>query len=127
MNYRHQIIHGALGIPRAVSPLLRRHLRFAFHSEPAQSAERLARTPSKLRSNTLADQSKNDTNKLNSAVVDRTWLGVLAFSAIAVVVVLTIAVIANLAIGRIIHWDIVSVLGTIGFVFLTIGRKFKSI
>ncbi|MBT5892356.1 MAG: hypothetical protein HN926_02400 [Chloroflexi bacterium] len=47
--------------------------------------------------------------------------------AIAVVVVLTIAVIANLAIGRIIHWDIVSVLGSIGFVFLTIGRKFKSI
>ena len=64
---------------------------------------------------------------MNSAVADRTWLGALAFSVIAVSVVLTIAVVANLAIGRIVHWDIVSVLAVIGFVFLTVGRRFKSI
>jgi hypothetical protein len=34
---------------------------------------------------------------------------------------------ANLALGRVIHWDIVSVLGAICFVFLTIGRKFRTI
>ncbi len=79
------------------------------------------------RSNTLADQSKNKTKKMNSADVNRNWVGALAFSVIAVAVVLTIAVVANLAIGRVIHWDIVSVLGTIGFVFLTVGRKFKTI
>lgn len=41
--------------------------------------------------------------------------------------VLTVAVVVDLAIGRVIHWDIVSVLGTIGFVFLTVGRKYKTI
>ena len=46
---------------------------------------------------------------------------------IAVAVVLAVAVVANLAIGRIIHWNIVSVLAVIGFTFLTIGRRFKTI
>jgi hypothetical protein len=54
-------------------------------------------------------------------------MGALTFSAIAVAAVLTVAVIVNLAIGRVIHWDIVSVLGAVGFVFLTIGRKFRTI
>jgi hypothetical protein len=52
---------------------------------------------------------------------------VLVFSAVAVALVLTVAVVVDLAIGRVIHWDIVSVLGTIGFVFLTVGRKYKTI
>ena len=107
-----------------------RYFGDTYHFHLRQSgfpADSRAQTPSKLRSNTLANQSKNNTNKVNSAVAYRTWLGALAFSAIAVAVVLTIAVVANLAIGRVIHWDIVSVLGTIGFVVLTIGRKFKSI
>ena len=64
---------------------------------------------------------------MNSADVNRNWVGALAFSVIAVAVVLAVAVVANLAIVRVIHWDIVSVLGTIGFVFLTVGRKFKTI
>lgn len=46
---------------------------------------------------------------------------------LAVAIVLSVAVIANLAIGRVIHWDIVTVLGSIGLVFLTIGRRFKTI
>ena len=49
------------------------------------------------------------------------------FAAVAVAIVLTVAVVANLAIGRIIHWEIVTVLGVIGFIFLTIGRKFKTV
>ena len=49
------------------------------------------------------------------------------FAAVAVMVVLAIAVLANLAIGRVIHWNIVSVFAVIGFVFLTIGRKYKTI
>lgn len=90
-------------------------------------AKRRAPTTLDQRSNTLADQSKNNTKKMNSTDVNRSWVGALAFSVIAVTVVLTIAVIANLAIGRVIHWEIASVLGTIGFVFLTVGRKFKTI
>jgi len=57
----------------------------------------------------------------------RSWIRASSFAAIAVTVVFTIAVIANLAIGRVIHWDIVTILGSVGFVFLTIGRKYKSI
>ncbi|MCH7984496.1 MAG: hypothetical protein IIC28_11070 [Chloroflexi bacterium] len=49
------------------------------------------------------------------------------FAAIAVVLVLAVAVVANLVVGRIIHWNIVSVFAVIGFVFLTIGRKYKTI
>jgi hypothetical protein len=54
-------------------------------------------------------------------------LGAIIFAAIVVAIVLSVAVVANLAIGRIIHWDIVTVLGSIGFVFLTIGRRFKTV
>ena len=54
-------------------------------------------------------------------------MGSVAFAAIAVAVVLAVAVIANLAVGRVIHWNIVSVFGVIGFVFLSIGRKYKTI
>jgi len=35
--------------------------------------------------------------------------------------------VANKAVGRVIHWDIVVVLGVIGFIFLTIGRKFRTV
>ena len=49
------------------------------------------------------------------------------FAAIAVALVLAVAVGANLAIGRIIHWNIVSVFAVIGFVFLAIGRKYKTV
>jgi len=41
--------------------------------------------------------------------------------------VLAVAVVANLAIGRVIHWDIVTVLGFTGFLFLTIGRKYITV
>ena len=40
---------------------------------------------------------------------------------------MAIAVGANLALRRIIHWNIVSVFAIIGFVFLAIGRKYKTI
>jgi hypothetical protein len=35
--------------------------------------------------------------------------------------------VANKSIGRVIHWDIVVVLGVIGFIFLTVGRKFLTV
>ena len=57
----------------------------------------------------------------------RSLISALGFSAVAIAAVLTFAVMANLALGRVIHWDIVSVLGAIGLVFLTIGRKFRTI
>ncbi len=36
---------------------------------------------------------------------------------------LTVAIVANKSIGRVIHWDIVVVLGAIGFIFLTVERS----
>ena len=57
----------------------------------------------------------------------RGWGVSVAFAALAVVAVLTLAIVANLAIGRIIHWNIVSVFGIVGFVFLAIGRKYRTI
>jgi hypothetical protein len=83
------------------------------------------------RSDTLAKSRSKSASKSTSKVaevnLERSWPGSIAFSAAAVVIVLTVAVLANLAIGRIIHWEIVTVLGVIGFVFLAIGRKFRTV
>ena len=67
-------------------------------------------------------KSKSSQNEAN-----RSWSSAIVFAAIAVAVVLAIAVVGNLAIGRVIHWNIVSVLGVVGFVFLSIGRKYRTI
>ena len=74
-------------------------------------------------------KSKTARNSTSKAQADkyRGWPGSVLFAAIAVMVVMAIAVGANLAIGHIIHWNIVSVFAVIGFVFLVIGRKYKTI
>ncbi|MDP6666619.1 MAG: hypothetical protein QF357_04385 [Dehalococcoidia bacterium] len=40
---------------------------------------------------------------------------------------MTVAVVVNLAIGRVIHWDLVTLFGLIGFGFLVIGRRFRTV
>lgn len=72
-------------------------------------------------------KSSTKSTKNNTAELERSWISALVFSALAIAIVLTVAVVVNLAIGRVIHWDIVTVLGVIGFLFLTIGRKFKTV
>ena len=72
-----------------------------------------------------SQKRSNSNSKQNEA--NRSWPSSIVFAAIAVAVVLAIAVVGNLAIGRVIHWDIVSVLGVVGFVFLSIGRKYRTI
>ncbi len=57
----------------------------------------------------------------------RPWAASVAWSITAIVLVLTIAVVVNLAIGRVIHWEIVGVSAALGFVFLSIGRRYRTI
>ena len=40
---------------------------------------------------------------------------------------LTLAVVANLAIGRVSHWEIVSGFAIVGVVFLSIGRRYRTV
>ena len=72
-------------------------------------------------------KSKNRPKSQTPRKTERSWVGAIVFAAVSVAIVLAVAVVVNLAIGRVIHWDIVSVLGAIGFMFLAIGRKFKTI
>ena len=58
---------------------------------------------------------------------NRPWHMSVAWSAVAVAVLLVVAVVGNLLVGRVIHWNIVTVLGTLGFVFLSIGRRYRTI
>ena len=58
---------------------------------------------------------------------NRSWVTSLAWAAAAMAALLFIAVALNVAIGRVIHWEIVAVLGVLGFVFLSIGRQFRTI
>jgi hypothetical protein len=107
---------------RAVSPLPRqRHLYFENYFYCPQgrswSVEKLANSQSKSQKKSKATQNEPP----------RSWVNSITFSAIAVVVVMVVAVVVNLAIGRVIHWDIVTAFGVIGFVFLSIGRKYRSI
>lgn len=57
----------------------------------------------------------------------RPWTKSVLWAVIAVGVLLTVSVVANVAIGRVIHWNIVSVLGVLGIVFLSIGRRYRTI
>ena len=58
---------------------------------------------------------------------NRPWQTSVAWSAITMAVLLTVAVVANVVIGRVIHWEIVTGLGVLGFVFLTIGRRYRTL
>jgi hypothetical protein len=44
-----------------------------------------------------------------------------------VAALLTLAVVVNLILGRVIHWNIITGLGVQGFVFLSIGRRYRTI
>jgi hypothetical protein len=102
----------------------------AISAAPVTYRNRPILTVSYPRSGTLSKSKAARKSQAKSPVErDRGW-GVsvlLLFSAIAVTVVMAIAVGANLALGRIIHWNILSVFAIIGFVFLAIGRKYKTI
>lgn len=60
-------------------------------------------------------------------VANRTWSSSVFWSTLTMAALLVLAVVGNLAVGRVIHWEIVSVLGVLGFVFLTIGRRYRTI
>ena len=42
-------------------------------------------------------------------------------------ILLFVAVVLNVIVGRVIHWEIVTGLGILGFVFLSIGRRYRTI
>ena len=50
------------------------------------------------------------------------WAVSLALAAAIMAVILAIAISVNLALGRVIHWDIVTVFSLGGLVFLTLMR-----
>ena len=58
---------------------------------------------------------------------NRSWAGSVAWAAAAMATLLFVAVAANVIIGRVIHWEIVAGLGILGFVFLSIGRRYRTI
>lgn len=58
---------------------------------------------------------------------NRPWAKSIAWSAVTMAVLLFVAVLANVLIGRVIHWEIVTGLGVLGFIFLSIGRRYRTI
>ncbi len=113
---------------RAVPPLPRQHL----HQISPRISHKIQTPRSGVLTRTNANTkpgAESTPKSLSKTRVEqgRSWAGSVVFAAIAVVALLVVAVVANLAVGRIIHWDIVTVFGAIGFVFLVIGRKYKTI
>ncbi len=58
---------------------------------------------------------------------NRPWPNSVAWSAITMAILLFVAVVLNVIVGRVIHWEIVTGLGVLGFVFLSIGRRYRTI
>ncbi len=65
----------------------------------------------------MAEQLKRDRTPLP-------WNRAGAGALIALTVVLALAVVFNVAIGRTIHWDIVAALAGVGFVGLTLAFRY---
>ena len=65
--------------------------------------------------------------ELEPAQTPRSWAGSVVWAAIVMALLLTLAVVANLAIGRVIHWEIVSGFALVGVVFLSIGRRYQTV
>lgn len=55
------------------------------------------------------------------------WVRSLLWGAAIMAVILAIAVPGNLAIGRVIHWEIVTVLGLFGLAAFTLMKRFDKI
>jgi hypothetical protein len=52
------------------------------------------------------------------------WTRAAPSALLALAVVLALAIVFNVAIGRMIHWDIVALLGGVGFVGLTLAFRY---
>ena len=65
----------------------------------------------------MAEQLKRDRTPL-------AWNRAGAGAVLSLTVVLFLAVVFNVAIGRTIHWDIVALLGGVGFVGLTLAFRY---
>lgn len=74
-----------------------------------------------------ARKVKKSDKATSSDAPNRPWHTSVAWSAITMAVLLFVAVAVNALVGRVIHWDIVTGLGILGFVFLSIGRRYRTI
>lgn len=74
-----------------------------------------------------ARKAKKSDNSKSAEAINRPWLNSVAWSAITMGILLFVAVTLNVVIGRVIHWEIVTGLGVLGFVFLSIGRRYRTI
>ncbi len=70
-------------------------------------------------------KARNSGEESNSA--NRPWPSSVVWSAITMAVLLFVAVAVNVLVGRVIHWEIVTGLGVLGFFFLSIGRRYRTI
>lgn len=75
----------------------------------------------------LTRKESTKPGKDRAPVANRTWTSSVIWSTLTMAALLVLAVVGNLAVGRVIHWEIVTVLGVLGFVFLTIGRRYRTI
>ena len=58
----------------------------------------------------------------------RPWLSSVIWSAVVMALVLSFAVVVNLLIpGRVLHWDIISIMAVVGLIGLSIGRRLRFI
>lgn len=74
-----------------------------------------------------ASNAKKPGTQASDDVRNRPWANSIAWSAITMAILLFVAVLVNVLVGRIIHWQIVTGLGVLGFVFLSIGRRYRTI
>ncbi len=77
-----------------------------------------------------AKESKSPATSGASSVENapnRPWITSVTWSAITMAVLLFVAVTVNVLVGRVIHWEIVTGLGVLGFAFLSIGRRYRTI
>jgi hypothetical protein len=63
----------------------------------------------------------------NSGRKKRAWPTAVLWAAVVTGAMLALAIVVNMAVGRVIHWDIVIGLGALGFAFLSIGRRYGAL
>lgn len=74
-----------------------------------------------------AEKSDKQRSHSEDKSPNRSWPTSVLWSAVAMAVLLFVAVGVNVLIGRVIHWEIVTGLGVLGFIFLSIGRRYRTI
>ncbi len=87
----------------------------------------MAPSASKAKKSKRTGDSESPGSKNSDNTANRPWAKSIFWSAVTMAVVLFAAVAVNVLIGRVIHWEIVTGLGILGFLFLSVGRRYRTI